>query len=216
VRRTHGFTLLELAVTIAIATTLAALAYSYSRASQRNASLGSVTFDLAGRLSGLKFSAVSEQEDYVLVVVDAAGAACTFTSPGNCGEFFVLKAPQSGFTLSGFDPDNPAANATVVDSGRLRGIRLHPSPPGSPPAPFSTITFFHSDLTATVGGRRRFAIRFARDGSVTGEKAGSASGPWSGYAFALTTDQYGDNLAADRKGIVVAFPAGIVRTFSVR
>ena len=75
---------------------------------------------------------------------------------------------------------------------------------------------FNSELTATVSGLRRFGLRFARDGSVTGEKAGAASGPWPGYAFALTTDQYGQETAADRKGVVIAFPAGVVRTFSLQ
>ncbi len=44
---------------------------------------------------------------------------------------------------------------------------------------------------------------------------GSATGPWTGYAFALTTDLQGQSGAADRKGIVVAFPAGVARAYAV-
>jgi prepilin-type N-terminal cleavage/methylation domain-containing protein len=217
VRRAKGFTLLELAVTIAIVGILAAMAYGISRAAVRNATLGSIAFDLSARLGGLKYSAITEQRDYLFVVLDAPDAtACGVTSPSSCGRWFLLRNPQS-FTITGFDPDHPGAHAEVVDRGELpQHVKFHPSPPGSPPPPFGSVPLFNSELTATVGGIRRFGIRFAGDGSVTGEKAGSASGPWPGYAFVLTTDQYGDTRAADRKGVVVAFPAGIVRTFSVQ
>ncbi|HET8539350.1 MAG TPA: type II secretion system protein [Anaeromyxobacter sp.] len=216
-RRAHGFTLLELAVTMAIVVVVATIAYGVSRASYQNASLGSITFDLGARLSGLRFAALSEQEDYVFVVIDAPNAsACRPTSPSSCGKWFLLRAPDAGFSLSGFLPGSPGQHATLIDSGDFpRRVKLHLSPSGSPPAPFSTIAFFGSDLTATVDGLKRFAIRFVRDGSVTGEKSGSASGPWAGYAFALTTDQHGETAAAERKGVVVAFPAGVVRTFAI-
>lgn len=202
---------------IAILGILATMAYGFSRATYRNASLGSVAFDLSARLTGLKYSAITEQREYLFVVLDApAPGACGVTSPSSCGRWFLLRDPQS-FTLAGFDPDSPGAHAEVIDRGELPPhIKFHPSPTGSPPPPFGSISLFDSELTATASGVRRFGVRFARDGSVTGEKAGSASGPWPGYAFALTTDQYGEYAAADSKGVVIAFPAGVVRTFAVQ
>jgi hypothetical protein len=202
---------------VAILGILSAITYGVSRAAFRNASLGSTTFELSARLLGLKATAIAEQTDHLFVVIDAPdAAACSWTAPAKCGRYFVLRNPSSTFTLATFDPSAPGALAEYVDSDYLpAGVRFHPNPPGAPPPPFAGVPMFSSELTVT-SAPRRFAIRFVRDGTVTGEKAGSATGPWAGYAFALTTTQLDETRAADRKGIVVAFPAGIVRTFSVQ
>lgn len=211
-RRPFGYTLLELAVTLAVIAILATVAYSTSRAAFWNANLGSTAFEMVARLSSLKASAITEQEDYLFVVVDAPDAlACNVLGTG-CGKYYVLKAPTPSYTLA-----SPTSNATLVEEGAFpRAVALY-TPSASPPPPFTLIPYYSSELTSS--GAKRFAIRFARDGSVTGVPAGGATGPWTGYAFALgpvadPSKPLGP--AADRKGIVVAFPSGVTRTFSTQ
>jgi prepilin-type N-terminal cleavage/methylation domain-containing protein len=210
VRDTRGFTLIELAVTIAILGILAAAAYGLSRSSYRNANLSSTVFEMSSLLSGLKASAISEQQDYLFVVVDASDADhCNALGTG-CGQYLVLSAPTSSFSLASFNPSS-VSNATFVDRGYFpRGVSLY-TPSGAPPAPFGAVTYFPTDLTKS-GPPKTFAIRFVRDGTVTGEPSGSATGPWPGFAFGLT----GNVVAPDRKAVVVAFPSGVARTYSVQ
>lgn len=207
--RRHGFTLIELMVVLAIVGILAGVAFGVSQAAQSNANLGSATFELALKLSGLKAQAISDQDDYLVVLLDGTDpAACSAFAQGSCTRYYVLRTPTASWTLAGFNPTSPGANAAYVDHVAMpRGVRLHEAATGVPPAPFAAIPMFDSALTATVAGKRRFAIRFGRDGTVSAE--GATGKP--GYAFALTTSV--DSPAADRRGMVVAFPAGIVRTF---
>lgn len=212
-RRTQGFTLLELAVTIALIGILATVAYGVSRASYRNANLGSTVFEMAALLGGLKTSAITEQQEYLFIVTDATDAAgCNALGTG-CGEYVVARAPSAPYTLA-----NVRSLATVIERGYFPRDVILVTPSGTPPPPLASVPYYATQLT-TSAAPTRFAIRFLRDGTVTGVSSGAA-GPWPGYAFALGPNDVANptralGRAGDRKAIAVAFPSGVVRTYSV-
>ncbi len=217
-RRPRGFTLLELMVVLVVAGILAALAGSAFRAATRNAGVSSASFDLAMRLAGLRAKAMSEGRDLVLVFVDAPGSdasQCTWLNTGPCARYFVLANPAATFGVAGFSPSSPAANAEYVDVEILpAGVHLDTTATFTPPAPFSSVAVHDTDLTATCasGASKCFAVRFTRRGVVAPVYAGASTPTKLGYGFVLGTDLRTVTSSANRHGIVVSFPAGIVKT----
>jgi hypothetical protein len=129
-----------------------------------------------------------------------------------CARYFLLRDPTPAWTLAAFDPSAPANNASFVTSWVLpRGARFDLAGTLPVPPPFDAVPLRDAELTGTCGGGTScFAIRYTPSGEVRPEFAGAPGAPKLGYAFLLrSTDE-----TADRHGIVVSFPTGIVKTFA--
>jgi prepilin-type N-terminal cleavage/methylation domain-containing protein len=216
-RRKTGFTLIELMIVLAVVAVLAALSTSWVRAANRNASVSATASDLAIVLAGMRSYAMSEGQDYLLVVVDAPGSdarACGWWDTSHCAKYFVLASPKPTWTIGGFNPDSPGTEANVVRSEVMpRGIHLDALATYAPPAPFDTVVVNDPDLTATcVGGSKCFAVRFTLRGEAAPVYASGGTTPKIGYAFVLGTDLNVETKGAYRTGLLVSFPGGIVKT----
>lgn len=210
-------------VVLAIVGILGALAYSVTQAQRRNVYLRQAAGELVLRSVGLRATALSEGQTYQLVVVDAVGndaSGCGLTNPAACSSYYILSltpAQTTAWQLSSFDPDSPGAGATVVDRDRLpRGARfLLLSGYATPPAPFDGVSVFDGRILGTcANGARCFAIRFSPNGIAGPVLAGGgAPTPINGFAFVLATDRELDAFSGDRRGVVVGFPSGVVKTW---
>ncbi len=221
-RSDRGFTLLELMITVAIVGIVAAMAVPIVTAARRNATVGSATWDLALRLKGLRARALGEQRDLVFVMVDAKdndARGCSALAPGNCARWFLLE-PQTAWQFSNFNPDSPYTNANFVDKDLLpRGIRMYLSAADRTcPAPFRSAKLLDSTLTRAscgTGNGRCLAFRYGSDGEVRAEPPGTTSVSPLGVGIALGSDLVDQHAGADIRGLLVAFPSGIVRSWGL-
>ncbi len=215
--------LIEVMVVLAIVGILGALAYSVTQAQKRNVYLRQAAGELVLRTVGLRATALSEGQAYQLVVVDAVGndaSGCGLTNPGACTSYYILSltpAQAAAWQLGGFDPGSPAAGATLVDRDRFaRGVRfLLQDAYVAPPVPFQGVAIFDGNVLGTcANGARCFAVRFDQAGvaSAVPRAAGATPGA-TGFGFVLATDRELDRAGGDRRGVVVGFPSGVVKTW---
>lgn len=217
----RGFTLIELAVTVAISAVLAVIAFVAFQATTQNTTVETTAANLAAQAQGLHYTALAQQTDYLMVVANPPGndtSQCGTFSPSKCVQVFTLNAPAGAWTLSTFDPNNPGVNASFVSSTPLpQGTILDVADAGEPvPAPFQNAWIFAPDVTTTcANGGICIAVRFTSTGQTAAQYGpGGAGATKGGVAFGLTTDLTGLTAAAQRRAVLVSIPTGIVQSFA--
>lgn len=219
--RARGFTLIEMAVTILVIGIAAAMTIPVMRAAVKNATVVGVGFDLKIKLEQLRARAMRDQRELVAVIVDARENEPRNCAGDDCASFYVLH-PLAGFQLNAFDPAEAIEDAEHVDHERLgNGIKLYlPASGRAAPTPFTNVLLFDGPgeaLLGNCGGHRRcVGFRFLADGSVQPEPpTGGAVPSRLGLAFAIGSDIDEQSSASAQRGVLVAFPSGLVRVFPV-
>lgn len=219
-RRQRGFTLIEVAVVIALIAIVTGMAIAGMRAARRNATVGSVSFELVLKLQGLKTTALAAQRDHLAVLVAGDGGACGMFRSAGCVRMFVLTAPTAAWTLGAFEPASPGANLDP-DAGEVDrivlpvGVTLDAAAVGmAGRAPFANVSAWDAELDGDCGGLRCVAFRFESDGEVRGEAPDGSALRKPGHIIALATDLEGQTAAAEKRAVLVSFPAGIVKSYT--
>jgi prepilin-type N-terminal cleavage/methylation domain-containing protein len=221
----RGFTLIEMAVVMAIIGLMATAAIAVVRAQRRNVHLRQASSELAMRTIGLRTTALAEGRNYLLVVVDAPGndaSSCSWKATGGCSRYFILSAPKTDWKLTDFDPASPGANASVSDIVILPpGARFYLQSGGysPPPPPFSGVPVFDPQFLAKCAGggdHNCFAILFTMNGVTLPMLAsgGAQQPPPTGLAFLLGSDAELEGQGGDHRGVVIGFPTGVVKTWA--
>ncbi len=221
-KRARGFTLLEIVVVVAIIAVLTTAAGFYVRAGMRNAQLAGATGEISNRIFALRMAALADGVDRLLVFVDAPGSdarGCGWFDTSGCARFFVLRGPSADWALSSFDFDAPGGSGTATAAVMERqtlgpGVHLDLGfAPPALPSPFDGVTVHDAALVGDglCHSRSCFAVRFTYDGKVMPVYVDDDATEKAGLAFVLGTDKTVETNAAERKEVLISFPAGIVR-----
>lgn len=213
-RRARGFTLIEMAITVAVVAIVAAAAVIGMRAARRNAEIGSASFDLVLQLQGLRTRALAEQQDHLAVIHGGDGGACHALRQAGCVRLFFLAGPAEPWILQSFRPATPNADELLDTVVLPRGVVLDTTAAMAGRAPFGNVLTWDAELTADCGGARCAAFRFGADGTVRGEAPDGTSLDKAGHIVALATDLQGETAAAERRAVLVSFPTGIVKSYT--
>jgi prepilin-type N-terminal cleavage/methylation domain-containing protein len=210
----RGFTLLEMMVVVAIMLILGGLVVWYGRSARQAATIATGAYELVLQIGGLKARAMAAGKDHLLVLTDTPDPAACVRDERRCGRVLVLSDPQPGFTIQNFNPEPPYAGVSLEDSGYLpRNSKFELTSTWRAPAPFDAIAPWDAGVRTTcAGGVACFAIRFRANGEIKAELP--APGPdRRGFAFVIAPHDI-PSRAAERRGVFVSFPAGIVKTGS--
>ncbi len=222
----RGFTLLEMAVTVAIIGVLSAIAIPVIRTARRNAIVTESAYGLSLWLDGLRARAMRDQRDLVAVVVDVPNndaTACAQGGDAQCAHYYLVRPdepPAPNFVLNGFAP-GAVANGAIVDEYQLgHGVRFNRLWDGAAPRrPFAGMRAFDPQLVGACGGGRAcVGVRFRGTGEVRPEwpSGGVPPVPKTGVAFAVGSDlTERDATGTDQRLIVVSFPTGVVKSFPI-
>lgn len=216
-RRERGFTLIEMALVIALVAIVAIAGFVTMRAARRNAAVGGISFELVTELQGLRTKALAEQRDHLAVLHAGDGGGCSLLRQAGCVRLFVLAAPLPVWTLGAFDPAVPGNNTgEFVDTLVFpQGVLLDPAAAGmTGRAPFANVRAWDVDLTGSCAGIRCIAFRFGADGAVRGEKPDGTLVTKAGHIVALQTDLQAETRGAERRAVLVSFPSGIVKSYT--
>jgi len=227
VRRTptpRGFTLIELVIDVAVIGLLAAVGAIIARNGTKNANVGASAYDLATRLQGIRAQALGDGVDYYVVVLDAQGndpTTCGWLNRAHCVQYLLLKnVVTASFSLATFDPNATLgiSNAEIVERRDLpRPIRFMPHSGQIPYTrpPFTGLNLFDTNVMQTCANSRDcFMLRFDRNGDVYPVSASSGVATITGETgFAVVLGNDLPQGQGDQKGVLVSFPAGIVRSF---
>jgi prepilin-type N-terminal cleavage/methylation domain-containing protein len=206
----RGFTLLEVAVTVAIALIVAGLVvFRFDARPGRVASKG---LELLGVVSGARLQALASGNEVSVMVFPQARRIVVYEDDGTDGEDFYDDASAVNFET--YDPFVPrTANGSVVHDVVDFGTEVDIGPPtgwapATMPAPFDGIDI-RVDCGFCLGPNRRGAIVFDSLGAVRFQ---ADNGPPlrrpKGASFTLT----GDGVTPLRS-VVVAAPFGVPRLF---
>ncbi|MBF5042809.1 MULTISPECIES: Tfp pilus assembly protein FimT/FimU [Myxococcaceae] len=168
----RGFTLLEIAIALAIVTTLAGLSYAALGNMKKRATYSNATTEVAQALRRMRAEAVGRGITTAFVV-DTTGK-----------RWWGVQAPAAGFNLDTFDPTAPG---TVLASGTLPSdVSFAASSYAALPAPFAQVpvttaqgaSLASCSFCKSSGTNSGFgAVLFTSNGAASFAGASAASSP---------------------------------------
>lgn len=206
----RGFTLIEVMVAVAIAGVIAAMGVAFWRSMGKNASVGDAAMGIAAELNGARVMAMREGVPVGALVMDTLNndPATCMADRRNCLRICVVRDPVAGWSAV---TSNPGAAALGDCTINTNGVRFQLADVRAPPAPFAALAPNDPALVPVVAGRRVLALRFDPNGTVAPMPTAAGAPLANGVAVLISSDAQN---AAVTKGVVVAFPYGLVRTYS--